>query len=185
VIEHSLEGPRASDADRDRALARLREASADGRLSVDTFLTRVDGVLRATSHREIDVLVDDLRTSRRLGDRTLRAIAGASGYIRRAAHTCRVPWLPPLCLPAAVSRDLTIGRSPDCDLVLSDPTVSRRHARLRRLPQGWEIHDLGSTNGTRVNGWHVGVPQQVQPGDVVSFGALSLAVRSDPAIYPR
>lgn len=184
MVEHSLEGPRASDADRDRALARLREASTDGRLSVDTFLTRVDGVLRAGSHGEIDALVVDLRASRRIGDRTLRAIAGASGYLRRATRSCRAPWLPPLCLPAAISRDLTIGRSPECDLVLSDPTVSRHHARLRRLPHGWELRDLGSTNGTRVNGWHVGLPQQVHPGDVVSFGALTLALHSD-TVYPN
>ena len=52
-------------------------------------------------------------------------------------------------------RPLLIGRSPRCDLVLTDPTVSRRHAELVRSDDGWVVRDLSSTNGTRVNGWRV------------------------------
>jgi len=63
-----------------------------------------------------------------------------------------------------------IGRNRDCDLVLAHITVSRVHARLDRTHDGWLLTDLGSTNGTRVNGWRLrgGVP--VRPGDLVSFG---------------
>jgi pSer/pThr/pTyr-binding forkhead associated (FHA) protein len=52
-------------------------------------------------------------------------------------------------------RPLLIGRSPRCDLVLNDPTVSRRHAELVQADDGWIVRDLSSTNGTRVNGWRI------------------------------
>jgi pSer/pThr/pTyr-binding forkhead associated (FHA) protein len=45
----------------------------------------------------------------------------------------------------------TIGRADDATLVLDDVTVSRRHAELRRTPQGWQLRDVGSLNGTYVN----------------------------------
>jgi hypothetical protein len=48
-----------------------------------------------------------------------------------------------------------IGRMPGCDVQLDDPSVSRRHARISRAPNGWLIEDLGSTNGVTVNGANV------------------------------
>jgi pSer/pThr/pTyr-binding forkhead associated (FHA) protein len=52
----------------------------------------------------------------------------------------------------ALERDeISIGRSPDCDIFLDDVTVSRRHAILRRRDRAHEIEDLGSLNGTFVN----------------------------------
>jgi hypothetical protein len=113
-----------------------------------------------------------------VGDLIARRVSGVSEFARTLARSWRRPWLPPLCLPADSQRTQTIGRSPECDLVLSDPTVSRRHALLRPRSQGWELVDLGSTNGTRLNGWRLGVAQFVRPGDVVTFGAMSLAVAS-------
>jgi pSer/pThr/pTyr-binding forkhead associated (FHA) protein len=64
----------------------------------------------------------------------------------------------------------SIGRSPDSDLSLGDITVSWRHAELRRDGQAWVLVDLGSTNGTRVNGWRVDEGFAVRAGDWVSFG---------------
>src|SRR5271165_1664094 len=46
----------------------------------------------------------------------------------------------------------TVGRSRECDVVLDDAGISRRHAELRPGPDGWTVEDLGSTNGVRVNG---------------------------------
>src|SRR5919202_5171961 len=51
-----------------------------------------------------------------------------------------------------VEEPITIGRLPECDIVLSDPNVSRRHAEIRRQGTDFVVVDLDSTNGTRVNG---------------------------------
>ena len=74
------------------------------------------------------------------------------------------------------SRALVIGRSIGCDFVLNDPTVSRWHAELIRGDDGWLVRDMGSTNGTRVNGWRVR-KATVGPGDVVALGAQRLVFR--------
>ncbi len=66
-----------------------------------------------------------------------------------------------------------IGRSKDCDCVLRDPNVSRRHAELRRAESGdWSIADLGSTNGVKVNGRPVS-SSRLRPGDEVTLGTSS------------
>jgi FHA domain-containing protein len=68
----------------------------------------------------------------------------------------------------------TIGRSRECDIVLADSNVSRRHAELRPSGGGWTITDLGSTNGVRVNGRDVRPrePVAIAPGDRVDVGTV-------------
>jgi pSer/pThr/pTyr-binding forkhead associated (FHA) protein len=78
--------------------------------------------------------------------------------------------------PGADDRALVIGRSIACDLILGDPTVSRWHAELVRHEDGWIVRDIGSTNGTRVNGWRVRTAV-VAPGDVLALGAQRLVMR--------
>ncbi len=68
---------------------------------------------------------------------------------------------------------LVIGRLPECDVVLGDPNVSRRHADVRRTEEGYFVTDLGSTNGTRVNGTPVR-EQQLESGDEITVGSTSL-----------
>lgn len=68
-----------------------------------------------------------------------------------------------------VDRSLTLGRHPDCDLVLSDPLISSFHARVEDRGDSWTLLDLGSTNGTRVNG-DVQTEIALQPGDKVGLG---------------
>jgi hypothetical protein len=66
---------------------------------------------------------------------------------------------------------LVVGRDPDSGLLLDDPRVSKRHARLSWRGAGWWAEDLGSKNGTLVNGAPVsGVP--LAAGDWISFGGL-------------
>jgi hypothetical protein len=66
-----------------------------------------------------------------------------------------------------------LGRSRECDCVFDDPNVSRRHAELRRNSSGdWQIVDLGSTNGVKVNGRRVDT-SRLAPGDDVSLGTIS------------
>ena len=71
------------------------------------------------------------------------------------------------------SEALVIGRLPECEVVLPDSNVSRRHAELRRKGDGVFVTDLGSTNGTRVNGTPVR-EQLLASGDEVSVGSTKL-----------
>lgn len=73
---------------------------------------------------------------------------------------------------------LTVGRLPDCEIQLTDPNVSRRHAQLRRQGESVTIIDLGSTNGTKVNGVPVRQHRLI-PGDVITVGMTSLRFESD------
>jgi pSer/pThr/pTyr-binding forkhead associated (FHA) protein len=68
---------------------------------------------------------------------------------------------------------LVIGRLPDCGVVLQDSNVSRRHAELRRNGDAIVVTDLGSTNGTRVNGAPIREHFLVS-GDEVSVGSTRL-----------
>ena len=70
-------------------------------------------------------------------------------------------------------RAVVIGRLPECDVVLADSNVSRRHAELRRKGDGVFVTDLGSTNGTRVNGAPVR-EQLLASGDEISVGSTRL-----------
>jgi hypothetical protein len=72
---------------------------------------------------------------------------------------------------------LVIGRLPECVIVLNDPNVSRRHAEIRRV--GSEVHlvDLGSTNGSKVNGAPVR-EQRLKDGDEITIGTSTLRFES-------
>ncbi|MHB8245292.1 MAG: FhaA domain-containing protein [Acidimicrobiales bacterium] len=73
---------------------------------------------------------------------------------------------------------VTIGRLPECAVVLDDPNVSRRHAQLRREGDSVVLVDLGSTNGTKVNGVLVR-ERRLTPGDTVIVGSTTM--RFEPA----
>ena len=66
-----------------------------------------------------------------------------------------------------------IGRSRDCDLMLDDPNVSRRHAELRQEDGHWVVADLASTNGVKVNGRRV-QEEPLSPGDEITLGLEKL-----------
>lgn len=80
-----------------------------------------------------------------------------------------------------VESDLVrIGRDHECELVLpGDSTVSRRHAVLRADQRGWQIEDLGSRNGTFLNGARVTCPAPVNPSDRLLIGNYVVVLRSD------
>jgi hypothetical protein len=69
---------------------------------------------------------------------------------------------------------ITIGRHPDCDIVLPSEQVSRQHAEVRREEDGFVLVDLGSLNGTRVNGAGVRAPRQLNDGDTIAIGTYSI-----------
>jgi pSer/pThr/pTyr-binding forkhead associated (FHA) protein len=72
---------------------------------------------------------------------------------------------------------ITLGRDGENDYTLSDSSISRRHARLQRLPHGWLLIDLGSTNGTWVNSERVVAPLLLQDDDLVLLGEQRLIFR--------
>lgn len=67
-----------------------------------------------------------------------------------------------------------VGRHPSCTIVLDDTFVSAEHAELEATPAGWLLHDLGSTNGTFVNGQVVAGSTGVGDDDIVQFGRVKL-----------
>jgi hypothetical protein len=68
----------------------------------------------------------------------------------------------------------TFGRSRQCDVTLDDPNVSRTHAEIRPRGGSWVVSDLGSTNGTRVNGRRIQGPEVLRPGDAIEAGTSLL-----------
>ena len=84
---------------------------------------------------------------------------------------------------AGLSADLAsgvimIGRGADCQLILEDDYVSTRHARVVSTPDGIYIEDLGSTNGSYVNGQRITAPTTITMADTVRIGKTILKLES-------
>jgi hypothetical protein len=67
-----------------------------------------------------------------------------------------------------------LGRSRDCDIVLADANVSRRHAEITPITDGWCISDLGSTNGVTVDGRRVRTSSPLHGGEEIELGTATL-----------
>jgi FhaA, N-terminal domain/FHA domain len=65
---------------------------------------------------------------------------------------------------------VTVGRSRQCDVTLDDPNVSRTHAEIRPRGGSWVLTDLGSTNGSRLNGRRLDGSEVLKPGDEIELG---------------
>jgi sigma-B regulation protein RsbU (phosphoserine phosphatase) len=76
---------------------------------------------------------------------------------------------------------LLVGRSRECDLVLPDVLLSRRHVEFFRTARGWLVRDLGSMNGTRVNDERIGEERVLYDGDVVGVAGWGLAFSESDA----
>jgi Protein of unknown function (DUF3662)/FHA domain len=68
----------------------------------------------------------------------------------------------------------TLGRSRQCDVVLDDPNVSRQHAEIRPRGGSWVLTDLGSTNGSSLNGRRIDSPEVLKRGDEIELGTSAL-----------
>jgi Domain of unknown function (DUF1707)/Inner membrane component of T3SS, cytoplasmic domain len=184
-------GVRASDAERDQAIGELRDQFAEGRLSQQTFLYRMDAALAAKDRSELDGLFTDLPRPRKDARSLWQRLSSLARYgtlsgrpepggqqLRTARGVIAFPAasLPALHLPRQQDRRFTIGRALACDFTLADLSVSRWHARLHHADEEWLLSDLGSTNGTRLNGWRVTTSVPVRPGDQVTFGSLTFVI---------
>jgi hypothetical protein len=70
-----------------------------------------------------------------------------------------------------ITKEVTVlGRDVSNDIVIGDSEISRQHSRISRTPGGYVLEDLGSTNGTYINGVRLAAPQVLNPGDTVGLG---------------
>lgn len=147
---------------RERTIGRLQRGYVDGSLGTQTFERRIDTALRSDAPGVLRQLTSDL-LPRSLLQTTKRwlvpppADPGSSGLLAALASS-----------PSTV-----IGRAPSCDFVICHKSVSRRHAMLARDGERMIITDLGSTNGTFVNGRWIS-QAEVLPGDRLQLGPLDL-----------
>ncbi len=193
---------RASDAERDHAIQALRQEFVAGRLSHDTFMIRMGTALGARDRGQLAGLFTDLPPRRPTLLARLRAAFGAQDRNPGAGNQPpaaprgggwpsppgqwtgafggpdRLGPLAPMVFPPGSGIVFTIGRRNDCDLRIADPSVSRLHARLERCPDGWLLSDLGSHNGTRLNGWRVREPVPVRAGDLLQFGEAAFVIQA-------
>ena len=169
------EAMRPSDELREKTALTLSRRCAEGYISPETLEQRLELAYTAKHTEVLDRLTADLPEGR-----LRRLLSSMARLVGGPPRPQPIVVAPPH--PAPRSENLVIGRSPRCNLVLNDPTVSRRHAALRREDEGWRITDLGSTNGTWVNGWRVD-RALVRDGDELVLGGLA-AVFSDRAVAP-
>ena len=81
--------------------------------------------------------------------------------------------------------EFLIGRGEECDLVIAERQVSRHHARIIRTPSGYVLEDLGSKNGTHLNGAPIEKPIQLQDGDDIQIAlAMKLTFIGSEATLP-
>ncbi|HUS81303.1 MAG TPA: DUF3662 and FHA domain-containing protein [Armatimonadota bacterium] len=91
-----------------------------------------------------------------------------------------VVWGEPADAVFEVGRGVTIGRDPECEVVLSDPAISRRQARIEWTYGGYMLYDLDSRNGTFVNDERVS-EAALLGGDILQVGTTQLRLAADRA----
>jgi pSer/pThr/pTyr-binding forkhead associated (FHA) protein len=82
------------------------------------------------------------------------------------------------------SQTSTIGRSVDCDIVIASKSISRENSRIRREGRHWFVEDLGSTNGTYLNGERILTPMNLRDGDSIKVGDVTF-IFHDPDTTTR
>jgi hypothetical protein len=150
---------RVSEREREEVAALLSARCAEGYLSVDTLEERMALALQAQTVGELRALVADITRASRPWLRRLRGPRGAGAVA--------------VSLPRRGA--VVLGRSSACDVVLRDPTVSRRHAELRAIDGAWLAVDLGSMNGTWLLGRRVG-RVRVESGDELMLGDCAVVL---------
>ncbi len=76
-----------------------------------------------------------------------------------------------------VQAEMVVGRAPECAICVEDEFASNQHARIYRAEGGYYVEDLGSTNGTYVNGRRINYPTELRYGDRIRVGRTVLEFR--------
>jgi hypothetical protein len=102
--------------------------------------------------------------------------SGRFNIVSQLKQSTTGPGLGALVLPSGNRVDLgtatvTVGRLPECTISINDTNISRNHAEVRATPTAYVVTDLGSTNGTMVNGIKIAGEQRLRDGDIISFGS--------------
>jgi pSer/pThr/pTyr-binding forkhead associated (FHA) protein len=96
--------------------------------------------------------------------------------LKQLPHTLTVTHGKQAGLQLPLEGGVLIGRSSDCQLLLDDDYVSTRHARITLTATGYQVEDLGSTNGTFVNNQRLTQPTPFGPGDTLRIGRTLMIV---------
>ena len=164
-------------ADRDRF------APIEGEL-----ISELEEVATEHAHAEGYVLLGRVGINIETDDELAAGMVLISGEMTKAAEPEPDPGHARLVLPDGKEvqlgpKPLIVGRLPDSSLVLTDPNVSRYHAEFRPAsggvpgpggPSAYEVSDMGSTNGTKVNGITIVGAQILHDGDTVTVGATTI-----------
>ncbi len=96
--------------------------------------------------------------------------------LKQLPHTLTVTHGKQAGLQLPLEGGILIGRSSDCQLLLDDDYVSTRHARITLAAGGYQVEDLGSTNGTFINNQRLTQPAPFGPGDTLRIGRTLMSV---------
>jgi len=96
--------------------------------------------------------------------------------LKQLPHTLTITHGRQAGLQLPLEGGVLIGRSNDCQLLLEDDYVSTRHARITLTTAGYQVEDLGSTNGTFVNNQRLTQPTAFGPGDTLRIGRTLMSV---------
>jgi hypothetical protein len=160
---------------REQALELLARNYAAGHVRLATLEHRLDAALRAETLEDLSAVTWDLPALDAGPWQTFKSRLTASPAPSRCSRVCFKTVREVVLDLDAGPRTWVIGRAPTCDVVLCDPAVSRRHALLSVRGGRCSVRDIGSTNGTQLNGEAVEATA-LRPGDVVSFGDAVRAV---------
>ncbi|MCW3014889.1 MAG: signal peptide protein [Solirubrobacterales bacterium] len=153
---------RPTNQQRERTLHKLQSAYVDGLISADTLEARAAIAYRSRSIADLSRVLGDIPTRMSQLRKAYEEFFWPEGRdsIRGGID---------VALPSRRSAAIVLGRHPSCDIVLEHCSVSRRHLQITFDGRRWEANDLGSTNGTSLNGRRL-IRTQTAPGDVLQLG---------------
>lgn len=143
----------------------------------DELVAELVSVARDHARREDYLFIGPVHVELEVDEDLREGMVSVLGELSRAGAEAAVVLGDGRRVP--VGEGITIGRLPDCDVVLADGNVSRRHAQIRSIDGRFVVADLGSTNGTRVNGFPVTGSRELADGDEIAVG--STVIRFEPA----